>query len=373
MARSRSAIRGQAPGASARPVTGGVSRPAAEAVLDGRWLLLGKDGRLTAYARAEGGLLRWTEARPGGPGWQGPDFFAAPGITDISVAQGENGYVHFLGRRVRGKQPGAPAEIVHAIQYQSGRPLTEWASVGSPYKDAERAGLIGPPVGAVSASGTVYVFIRNAGGGVTMRRESERGGWLPWTDIRGNKAQDGLAVTALRSGRLELLTPGEGPAMHWCQTQGDGEVERRPNIHIAPAADSAVVLETGPDRATFYWTDLATGTVQAHRPGGWVIPMGGSPAPGRLAAVRSMIDGYDCTVLAHRDLDGSVMLAASGTENEQAGVWWSPTGETSPHQPVLAHDGLGRLVLAVLDERGDLRVARQGPGPGLVMEPAGTV
>ncbi|MGW0084050.1 hypothetical protein [Streptomyces sp. NPDC003393] len=369
MARPRSAARGRAGAVSEG--TGGES--AAEDVLDGRWLLLGKDMRLTAYARAEGGLVRWTECRPGGPDWRGPEFIAAPGVDAISLAQGANGYVHFFGRRAGGGGRGSALEIVHAIQYQTGRPLTEWTSVGNPYKDPGQAALVGAPVGAVTASGTVHVFVRNAGGGVMMRREGDRGAWLPWRDIRGNKAKDGLAATALGSGRIELLAPGDGPAMHWCQTQSDGDMERRPNIHIAPARNSVVAVETGPDRVTFFWTDLVTGTVHAHRPGGWVIPMGASPAEGRPAALRAVIDGYDCTVLAHRATDGDVMVAACATENEQAGVWWSPTGESSAHQPALAHDGQGRLVLAVIGARGELRIARQGVGPGLVLEPTHAV
>ncbi|MFE5401216.1 hypothetical protein ACFQ9Z_07370 [Streptomyces sp. NPDC056580] len=281
--------------------------------------------------------------------------------------------MHFFGRRAGGKGRSQALEIVHAIQYQTGRPLTEWTSVGNPYKEPEKAAFVGAPVGAVSTSGTVHVFVRNAGGGVTMRREGERGGWLPWRDIRGNKAQDGLAAVALGSGRIELLVPGDGPAMHWCQTQCDGDMERRPNIHIAPAPNSAIAVETGPDRVTFYWTDLVTGSVHAHRPGSWVIPMGASPVAGRHAALRALIDGYDCTVLAHCGADGEVMLAACVTENEQAGVWWSPTGEKSAHQPALARDARGLLVLAVIGSRGELRIARQQVGQGLALEAARTV
>ncbi|WP_030184157.1 hypothetical protein [Streptomyces sp. NRRL S-813] len=341
--------------------------PTAHAVLDGRWLVRGRDGRLTAYASAAGGLLRWTETRPGGPEWTGPEFFPAPGVEDLSLAQGTDGYVHFLGRRLKGQGKGAFPEVVHAIQYQTGRPLTEWRSVGNPHGRVERAVHMGSPVAAVSASGTVHVLVRNAGGGVCLRREDKRGAWLPWADLRGGGGQDGLAVGALQSGRIEALVTGTGCALHWSQASNDGDMERRPNLQVSPAPGSATMLETGPDRVTFYWTDLATGTVQAYRPGGWVIPMGSSPAEGRHAVARTLIDGYDCTVLAHRAVDGSVVLAACGTENEHAGVWWSLTGESSAHQPALALDARGRLVLAVIGAAGELRIARQGQGPGLVL------
>lgn len=63
-------------------------RHTAGATLDGRWLVLGKDGRLTAYARTRAGLLRWTETEPGGPHWTGPDLFPVPDLTHLSVVQG---------------------------------------------------------------------------------------------------------------------------------------------------------------------------------------------------------------------------------------------------------------------------------------------
>jgi hypothetical protein len=64
------------------------------------------------------------------------------------------------------------------------------------------------------------------------------------------------------------------------------------------------------------------------------------------------------------------MLAACGTENEAAGVWWSATGEGTSCPPGLALDGYGRVVIATVDPDGGLRIARQNEEPGLVMNPS---
>ncbi|MFJ9349380.1 hypothetical protein [Streptomyces sp. NPDC101237] len=340
--------------------------PRSDGVVDGRWLVGGRDGRLSAYARTDGGVLRWTQARPGGPRWTGPDFFAAPGVTDVSAAQGADGYVHLVGRRERGGP--APVEIVHAVQYQTGRPLGEWRSMGNPGRTPERAALVGAPVAAVSASGRVHVFVRNAGGGVSLRREAPDGRWEPWRDLRGGGVLAGTAATATGTGRIEVFVPGRRAAMHWSQSEPDGGTERRPDLGVAVAEGSPAVLETAHDRVTFHWTDAATGGVVAHRPGGRVVPLGGAPAVGRIAALRTVLDGYDCTVLAVRDRTGGIALAAFGTENEGGGVWWSPTGERCAHGPALARDARGRVVLAFVDEAGALRVARQADEAGLAME-----
>ncbi|MGW4879421.1 hypothetical protein ACWEPI_23015 [Streptomyces sp. NPDC004262] len=337
--------------------------PRSDGVVDGRWLAGGRDGRLSAYARTDGGLLRWTETRPGGPHWTGPDFFAAPGVTDVSAAQGADGYVHLVGRR----EHGGSVEIVHAVQYQTGRPVGEWRSMGNPGRTPERAALVGAPVAAVSASGRVHVFVRNAGGGVCLRREAADGRWEPWRDLRGGGVRTGTAATATGTGRIEVFVPGEKAAMRWSQSEPDGEAERRPNLDVAVAEGSPAVLETARDRVTFYWTDAATGGVVAHRPGSGAVPLGGAPATGRIAALRTALDGYDCTVLAVRDRTGGIALTAFGTENEGAGVWWSPTGERCAHGPALARDARGRVVLAFVDEAGALRVARQADEAGLAM------
>ncbi|MCH5672264.1 hypothetical protein [Streptomyces gilvus] len=346
-------------------------RQAAEATVEGRWLVLGKDGRLTAYARTRGGLLRWTEARPGGPHWTGPEFFPVADLTQLSIVQGADTYVHFLGRRETRKGDGPPAvDIVHAIQYQTGRPVTEWRSLGNPHQDREKAARFGIPVGAVSGSGRVHVFVRNAGHGLMLRREGPSGKWQPWEDLKGSGVQDGLAVVAHGSGRIEVLAGGAQDAMWWRQPEADGDFRQEPDLALRVTPGTAAALETAPDRATYYWTDQDTGQFVAHRPGGWLIPLGGAPAGDPLTLLRATLDGFDCTVLAHRGPDGQVMLAVCGAENEQAGLWWAPTGEQSVGAPALALDAHGRVVLATVTADGALHIARQSGGPGLALSPS---
>ncbi|MFD4261650.1 hypothetical protein ACFWR9_29490 [Streptomyces sp. NPDC058534] len=351
-----------------RSAGSGSEASTAEAILDGRWLVLGKDGRLTAYARTRTGLLRWTETRSGGPHWSEPQLIPVPDLTHLSVVQGADTYVHFVGRRARVADGAPVVDIVHAIQYQTARPVTEWRSLGNPHKEREKAARFGAPVAAVSATGRVHVLARNAGGGLMLRREAPSGKWESWLDLKGSGVRDGFAATAHASGRIEVLAGNTQHAMRWLQADADGDFERESNIPLRVAPGTAALLETAPDRSTYYWSDEDSGQLVAHRPGGWVIPLGVSTAD-RVAVLRAVLDGYDCTVLAHRGLDGYVMFAVCGTENEGAGLWWAPTGERSEGAPALALDGHGRVVLALIGPDGALRVARQGTGPGLAFDP----
>jgi hypothetical protein len=336
---------------------------------EGPRLFRGKDSRLTAFARAEGGLLRWTQLKPAGSEWEGPVFLPAPSLSDLSVTQGPDGFMHAVGRRV--SSDGASVTVVHATQYQTGRPLTEWRPLGNPHKDPNRARLVTSPVGAVSGTGALYVFLASDGGAVSQRNEDAKGRWQAWVSLKGQLAQDGPVAVTTASGRIELLVPASnGRVMRWCQTEPQGELERCPNLRISPDPGTMVGLESTPERITYFWSDSAAGGLVAHRPGEWVIPLGGGPVEGRPAALRAVLDGYDCTVLAVRSPDGTVMLAACAAENEASGLWWSATVERCTAPPALACDAYGRVVLATIDDSGALRIAVQAAEPGLVIAPS---
>lgn len=336
-----------------------------------RWLLRGRDGRLTAYTRAEGGLLRWTESAPGGPDWSGPEFFEAPDLTYLTLAQGADGYVHFLGRReLRDGEGKTAVDIVHSVQYQSGRPLMDWRSIGNPHtKLVERAPHLGAPAAAVDAAGTVHVFVRDAVNSVRMRREGKGGKWEGWKDLKVREVLDGITAVATSTGRVEVFGPGENKTLHWTQEKQGGELTRTDDIALPPAPGSGTALETAPDRLTYYATDARGKGVIAHRSDGEDMrALGGTPGPGPTAALRTTIEGHDCTVLAHRGEDGRPVIAAHPTEDEKAGVWWAGTGEPCLGHPALALDARDRVVMATVGLDGTLRLARQKAESGLALD-----
>ncbi len=335
----------------------------------GIWLTRGKEGRLTAYVAVEGGLRRWTEDRPGGMDFGDPAPVQLAGLTDLSVTQDANAYTHFVGRRERratGREP--VVDVVHAIQYQSARPVTAWRSLGNPDKDPEQARGLGRPVVVVARSGMVHVFVRKADGGLTLRREQGDGKWLGWRDRRGAHGVEGAPVAiTLSSGRIELFAATSEGTLHWFQKEAAGALGDGHPSRLAVAPGTVSVLETGPDRPTFYWTDPGGRGVVAYRAGAWPVALGGAPGEGAHAASRAFLDGYDCTVLAHRGAEGTAVLGVGVTEDEGNGMWWSDTGVRSLAAPALAQDAFGRLVVAVIGEDGVPRLARQTEGPGLTL------
>ncbi|MBP8532745.1 hypothetical protein [Streptomyces sp. MK37H] len=329
-------------------------------------LLRGKDGRLTAYALVTGGVARWTEDRPGGAEWTGPWLIEVSGrLAGLTVVQSPEGYAHLVGLRHRPGGAGEPArvDIVHATQFQTGRPLTAWHSLGTPHpRDARKAERTGPPAAAVDSSGALRVFVRNAGGGVSARRQDPKGTWERWTDWKGTHVLGGMSAAATADGRLELLAPaGKGAALRWYQPKPGAAPKQGEDVPADARPDSASMVESSPGTLTHYWRDARSGEVMAWRPDSPApAPLGGATGTGPVAAVRAMVDGHDCTVLAHQDTAaGGLAVAAHPCEDEAAGVWWTPSGEQGAHTPALALDSQGRVVLAALALDGKLLVARQ--------------
>jgi hypothetical protein len=336
----------------------------------GKWLTRGTDGRLTVFALAAAGLLRWTEVRPGESEWEGPQVFPVPpGLSHLSVTQGANGYLHFLGHRVRGHEGGrSTTDLMYTMQYQSGRPINDWRALANPYKETDdRHPRLGRPTGAVDTAGTLHVFARNAGRGLHVRREDKDGKWLAWKDLRGSALHEGVTVGVTAKGRIGVLAPSDKPVHHWQQAVRGGEFERMEDIRVTVVPGSGVALETAEDQLTYYVGDAYSSGLLAIRPNGSIVQIGGAPAGGAPSALRTVVDGQDCTILAHRGLSGSPIFGAFVTNAEEWGVQWAEIGRPCVGDPALALDAYGRIVLAMVDTDGSVHVTRQSSSSGLTL------
>ncbi|MFE2237557.1 hypothetical protein ACFXA4_33980 [Streptomyces sp. NPDC059442] len=338
------------------------------------WLVRGKDGRLTAYAPVDGGVLRWTEKNVGGPEWSGPELLPAPGLVPhLSIVQSPEGYVFLTGlRRLPGGGDHVDASIVYAVQYQTGRPLRDWHSLNSPYTSKDNRHLaaeLGLPSALVDPEGSMHMFVRNAGRGVSGRSQETTGRWKGWGDIKGSGVSGTVAVTVNDAGLAEVSAPCADRVLRWSQQEPGWRMPRADELTEVSVADGTfTATRTGRETVTRFWRDAGTGEVVAWRPGDRPRPLGGGSGTGPVALLRTPVDGVDCTLLAQRDASGRPALAAYPTETEGAGLEWSQTGEVCAGAPAMALDGLGRVVLAAIGEDGALRVTRQKEESGLAME-----
>ncbi|MGP9017923.1 hypothetical protein ACT1U9_05875 [Streptomyces sp. BR1] len=372
---------GREPGPPAPKSTAAPGLAPVLATPDGRptvtgWLLRGKDGRLTAYAPTDGGVLRWTEVSPGGPEWTGPELVAPKSGLDprLTVVQGSDGYVHLFTLWQSVTAAGEPHyDVVHAIQYQSGRPVKDWYPLGTPYRDQSKAAKVGHPAAVVDSDDNLHVFVRNAGTGLCARVQESSGKWGNWLDLNGSGSYGTICAGAADDGKVEVLAPAKRGVMRWTRTAEGNDYETAPDLKHQPEDGSVAAQHTGEDRITFLWRESKSGEVQAVRGDDAPVPLGGA-ASGPIAVLRTPVDGHDCTLMAQRGADGRPALAAYPTEAESAGAVWASTGEVCAGVPALATDAAGRVVLAAFGTDGRLRITRQKTTePGLAMEPWITV
>ncbi|WP_329018714.1 hypothetical protein [Streptomyces sp. NBC_00690] len=363
------------PDSSARGGADATPTPAVETSLAPTtgWLVRGKDGRLTAYAPSEDAVLRWTETRPGGPEWTGPDVLEAPGLLPyLSIAQGDDGYVHLVGLRRKPLPDGRMnTEVVYALQYQSGLGLRDWYAVGSPYpNDPALSAQIGPPGAVVDGEGSLHVFVRNVGGGVCGRAQTPNGKWNKWADHKGSGGIGAVHSALTDSGLVEFVLPTADRVMRWEQETVGVKFVRADDVPAKAQADSPAAVRTGEGRLSWFWHSAVDGTVDGWRPSmSSPITLGSGTGTGPVALLRTRVDGHDCTILAHRDTaTGRPALAAYPTEDESRGASWSLTGDPCVGAPALAVDGRGRVVMAAFGVDGSLRVSRQKDEPGLALE-----
>ncbi|MCZ0981674.1 hypothetical protein O1L60_29680 [Streptomyces diastatochromogenes] len=142
-------------------------------MLQGGWLTRGEEGRFSAYLPRGGEVVRWTE-EPGG-GWSGPVSLGGDGLTPfLAVGQGADRYVHLVGMRPTGGDEGH-VELVHAVQFQTGRPAAAWRPWGTPTArprgraTRRRRGRPGPRPRLHA----------QRGGGISLRAQKDAGGWHP--------------------------------------------------------------------------------------------------------------------------------------------------------------------------------------------------
>ncbi|MET9773556.1 hypothetical protein ABZ023_04710 [Streptomyces sp. NPDC006367] len=332
--------------------------------MNGEWLIRGRDGRLSVYLAAQDAVLCRAEQVPGGawdvPRRTGGEQRLHPGLA---VGQGSDSYAHLVAWR-----PTTPGEsgLVHSTHFRPLLAALDWEPVGHPNGKGDRTGK---PAVAVDGQGRAHVFVRNGGGGLSMRAQKQKGGWGPWRDLKGAQIQDSPVAVAGRAGHIEAYASRPGRIMYWRQDEpgADPRMADTADTEVRPGTLRA--LATSDENTTLFFTDTS-GTLCAWRPGADPVPLLPAAGPGPVAAVRCELDGRDCTLLAQRSSSGRAAFAAYPAEQETAGAWWTESGPQLPADAEisLAPDAGGRVVAASLSpSTGQLLLARQTEEAGLAL------
>ncbi|SHH84113.1 hypothetical protein [Streptomyces sp. 3214.6] len=332
--------------------------------MNGDWLIRGRDGRLGVYLMSDDAVLCRAERLPGGP-WEDPRPVGGDQKVQrvLAVGHGADGYAHLASWRPTAQ---GEAALVHSTHYRPLLSALDWAPIGHPNKKGDRTGT---PAVAVDAQGRAHVFVRNIGTGLCMVAQKEKGGWDPWRDLKGQGVEGPPVAVTAESGRVAAYAAVADGILHWRQEAPGAQPVLQEPLKAPVRPGTLRALATSQEHTTLFYTD-DSGDVCAWRPGGEPVPVLAAAGPGPVAAIRTELDGHDCTLLAQRSASGRVAFAAYPTEQESAGAWWAESGPALPADAVvaLAKDHENRVVAATLSlSTGDLRLTRRKDEPGLAL------
>ncbi|MEB3371841.1 PIG-L family deacetylase [Saccharopolyspora mangrovi] len=314
----------------------------------GRWAAWGEGGAVQAFAVRAHGLARWTRAPHGV--WSGPELLPLPEplrpqltvLGGTVVAQSEN------GSRILVRSPGEPGR---------------WDVVDGPA--AADPTENGPPAATVDSDGRIVLAVKNAAGGVSLRRQSSPGSarWQPWTELGGTDVQDGLSLVPAGDGAVHVFAATRGKVLRWeVARTGAAQAEAVPIGPARPAGapvaerarDGSVRLLVRTDRGG----ELVERTLTRQ---GWREDRTTLPGPGGIGdptATGPGPQGSADLIRVARDGAGNVRVA------DRAGGPWSEVGGAVTDHPAAVVEPGGEVTLVGLGFDGALLINPGAKGAG---------
>ncbi|MET9254907.1 hypothetical protein [Streptomyces sp. NPDC003717] len=334
--------------------------------MNGEWLIRGSDGRLSVYLVSDGAVRCRAERAPGG-NWDAPRRTGGERRVEplVGVGRGADSYAHLVAWQ--SPAGGKPGGLLHSTHFRPLLAALDWHPLGRPGGLGESPD---EPAVAVDDQGRAHVFVRDAAGRLVIRAQKEKGGWGPWRDPQEGEFAGAPVAVPGRAGRVEVYGAATDTLLHWRQDKPAAAFHLVETAEAAPRPGTLRAVATSEENTTVFYTDDATGRLCAWRPGHKPVPVASAAGPGPVAAVRCVIDGHDCTLLAQRATHGRIVFAAYPSEQEEAGATWTESGPPVPADALvsLALDAEDRVTAACLSpSTGRLLLSRRKDAAGLAM------
>ncbi|WP_275423847.1 hypothetical protein, partial [Virgisporangium ochraceum] len=205
------------------------------------WSAVRADGRPQAFFIRNGALA--TVWQNGDGSWAGPQAMPSTGgpvIGAVNVIPSDGGRLQVFVRRQNDHR------ILTIRQNLDGGWPSSWTDLSSPnIQFGGDPAQVGSPVAAQDADGSLWVFIKDGGGGVCgLRQAAIDGSFGSWFDMGGGAdTQDGLAAIRGNDGRIEMFASTRSNVLRWRQDNPNGtmiESGALPTGGYVPAGPPAV-------------------------------------------------------------------------------------------------------------------------------------
>lgn len=253
----------------------------------------GSDGRLVAYGVLGMRAVLWREDAGGSFGAP-VDLGGGPLAPVLGSAVLHDGRQLLFGLRlaaVAGRREPDIREIVVLEEASPGGAFKAWSGLGNPERDPGRGRRVGIPVAVTAKDGSVHVFVRNAGQGISTRVRGVDGAWSAWRDLHGGQVQEGLTAVVGTDGEVHVYAPGRDTVHHWTP---DGPA---PLAGLAVPADA---IAAAGDRL-YYRAPASASLISAS-----ISPTGAASHPVTFPGYGPVSAAGDC--LLGRGLDGRLQM-----------------------------------------------------------------
>jgi hypothetical protein len=288
-----------------------------------------------------------------------------PVTGGLSVISSNGGRLQVFARRQNDHH------IITIRQNANGTWPTSWTSLGNPnIQFGGDPSDVGSPTAAQDADGSLWVFIKDGGGGLcAIRAATVDGSWGNWLDLGGGSdVQDGLSAIRGNDGRIELFASTRTNVLKWRQNNPNGNMVESgalPTGGYTPAGPPTVTKNQDGTLEVVY-RQAGTGnnfvtTFQTAVGGGWnptPVLFGSQGGIGQAALVTAP-PGTDARIMVFAQSD---TLAVSGTKQsapDSAYGSWVDFGGPFVEYPAATTDNTGAVVLFAVGLDGRVHVKKQ--------------
>jgi LmbE family N-acetylglucosaminyl deacetylase len=331
-----------------------------------QWAGKRADGRPQAFVLRNGVLNTVWQNADGT--WAGPTAIpntGGPLVGGLSVVSTGGGRLQVFARRQNDHH------IVTIRQNANGNWPASWTSLGNPnIQFGGDPAQVGTPTAVQEADGSLWLFVKDGGGGLCgLRQASVGGSWGSWLDMGGGSSvQDGLAAILGNDGRVELFASTMTNVLKWRQSAPNGNMVESgalPTGGNVPASPPAVTKNQDGTLEVIYraagsGNNMVT-TFQTGVGGGWnpsVVQFGGHGGRGQAALVTAP-PGSDARIMVFASSQTLGISTTKQSAPDSAYESWVDVGGPFVDNPSATSDSSGAVYLFAVGLDGRVHFKKQ--------------
>lgn len=289
--------------------------------------------------------------------WSAPLALAGAGglvVPALSVVTNSDGTLQVFARR----QNDHHIITIRQATANGSWPAS-WTDLSNPnIQLGGDAAQVGAPAAVANANGSLWVFVKDGGGGVCGRRQSTAGGsWGSWLDLGGGAdVQEGLAAIRGSNGLVSLFASTRTNVLTWRQSTANGNLVEQGPLPVGPgfspcSSPSTTINHDGTLEVIYRdaGTDNTVTTYETAVGGPWTTrpsQFGGQGGTGQVSLITAP-PGADARIMVFERNDNTGVSFAMQTAPDAPYGGWTDLGGTIIDSPAAVLDPSGAVLFAV--------------------------